>query len=577
MSVWIWLSWAPMREKITIEATWPFQSLALLGGGYRLWGGLFRIRRLKRLRARPKSFLKLETLISGELMRDREVFMGRGFSWGRETTQQAIDFQRNGRTGLKGNTSGIKGWIHGMHASESPLRLPLQALDGHLLLVGTTGSGKTRLFELLIAQAIARHECVIIVDPKGDRDLMETARATCLALGHPDRFVYFHPGFPESSVRINPLRNFNRASELASRIAGILPSQGPQDPFKAFSQKALDNVVQGLLLLGVRPSLNRLRVTLERGPSALIVEILEAHFIAQGHADFDQSIGPLKRKGSDARAKALIHYYHTHIMATHPLPSIDGLLSLFEHDRIHFGKMIASLLPLMNMLTTGTLGPLLSPEIKPLREDQPQTHLGRIIRKAQVFYCGLDSLSDASVGSALGSILLADLASIAGDRYNYESHPKPINVFVDEAAEVVNDPCIQLLNKGRGSKIRMTLATQTFADFSARTGSEAKARQILGNLNTLVSLRIQDAETQRYIAESFPKVRIHTLMRTQGTATLSQNPAFYTGNIGERLIEEEVDLVPAALLGQLPDLEYFVRLPSGEVYKGRLPILEHHG
>jgi conjugal transfer pilus assembly protein TraD len=236
--------------------------------------------------------------------------------------------------------------------------------------------------------------------------------------------------------------------------------------------------------------------------------------------------------------------------------------------------MIASLLPLMNMLTTGTLGALLSPELPPLQEDQPLTHLSRIIRKAQVFYFGLDSLSDASVGTALGSIMLADLATIAGDRYNYEVQPTPINVFVDEAAEVVNDPCIQLLNKGRGAKIRMTLATQTFADFAARTGSEAKARQILGNLNTLVSLRVQDAETQRYIAESFPKVRIHTLMRTQGTTTLSQNPAFYTGNLGERLMEEEVDLVPSALLGQLPDLEYFARLPGGEVYKGRLPILE---
>jgi hypothetical protein len=94
------------------------------------------------------------------------------------------------------------------------------------------------------------------------------------------------------------------------------------------------------------------------------------------------------------------------------------------------------------------------------------------------------SNSDSMVGSAIGSILVADLAAVAGDRYNYGVNLTPVNVFIDEAAEVVNDPFIQLLNKGRGADLRLTVATQTFADFAARTGSEAKARQVLGNINT---------------------------------------------------------------------------------------------
>jgi conjugal transfer pilus assembly protein TraD len=154
--------------------------------------------------------------------------------------------------------------------------------------------------------------------------------------------------------------------------------------------------------------------------------------------------------------------------------------------------------------------------------------MAECIDRAQVVYLGLDSLSDTMVGSAIGSILVADLAAVAGDRYNYGVSLKPVNVFIDEAAEVVNDPFIQLLNKGRGAGLRLTVATQTFADFAARTGSEAKARQVLGNINSLIALRVLDAETQQYVTDSLPKTRLRSVMLTQGSTTSSHNPLLYT-------------------------------------------------
>ncbi|MFZ4701243.1 MAG: TraM recognition domain-containing protein, partial [Candidatus Methylumidiphilus sp.] len=128
-------------------------------------------------------------------------------------------------------------------------------------------------------------------------------------------------------------------------------------------------------------------------------------------------------------------------------------------------------------------------------------------------------------------------------------------------------------NKGRGAKFRLFIATQTFADFSARTGSEAKARQILGNVNNLIALRVMDAETQAYITDNLPKTRLKYIMRTQGVSTHSSNPAVFSGNIGERLMEEEGDLFAPQLLGQLPDLHYIAKLSGGRIVKGRLPVL----
>jgi conjugal transfer pilus assembly protein TraD len=165
------------------------------------------------------------------------------------------------------------------------------------------------------------------------------------------------------------------------------------------------------------------------------------------------------------------------------------------------------------------------------------------------------------------------LAALAGAIYNNDPNPSPVAIFIDEAAEAVSDPMIQILNKGRGAGLRMTIATQTFADFAARMGSEDKARQVLGNLNGLIAMRVLDAQTQEYIAENLRPVRLRSVMQIAGASTASTSPLLFTGSTAERLEEEEAELFPAALLAELPNFEYIARWPGGRVSKGRLPIL----
>jgi conjugal transfer pilus assembly protein TraD len=392
--------------------------------------------------------------------------------------------------------------------------------------------------------------------------------------GTPERFLQFHPAFPERSVRIDPLHSFNRATELASRVAALIPSETGNDPFKAFGQMAMSHVVQGLLAVDERPSLVTLRHYLEGGAEALVGRVLVRYF-AQHRPQWQAEADALPTRGrtGGARVKALLRYYRERVAPEHPSTVVEGLAGLFEHEQVHFSKMIASLMPILTMLTSGDLQGLLSPDSATAADRRRLTSMSEVIEACEVLYVGLDALSDAMVGSSIGSILIADLAAVAGDRYNHQGRPRPVNVFIDEAAEVVNDPFIQLLNKGRGAGLRLTIATQTFADFSARTGSEAKARQVLGNINNVVALRVLDAETQEYVAESLPTARVVSLMRAHGSTTDSTHPLLYTGNTGERLMEEEVELFPPALLGQLPNFEYIAKFSGGRVCKGRLPIL----
>jgi conjugal transfer pilus assembly protein TraD len=387
--------------------------------------------------------------------------------------------------------------------------------------------------------------------------------------------VYFHPAFPERSVRLDPLRHFGQVSDIASRLAALIPSETGSDPFKSFGWQALNNIAQGLLLVSTRPNLIRLRRFLEGGTVSLVEQVLIA-YCEKVCPDWPTKAKPWlerARRSSQDKAVALTNFYYQAIQPWQANLDLEGLLSMFQHDSIHFSKMVASLLPIMNMLTSGELGPLLSPDPYDFADPRPITDIAKIARNGQVAYIGLNMLSNPVVGSAIGALLLSDLAAVAGDRYNYETSPGEINLLIDEAADAINDPCIQLLNKGRGAGLRLWLATQTISDLIARLGSEHKAYQVLGNMNTRIALRILDQKTQDYMTLSHPKTRLNYVMRAQSQTVQGETPVLASSHQTEQLKEEAVELFPAALLGMLPNFEYLATLAGGMIIKGRLPVL----
>lgn len=535
---------------------------------------LYRIK--QGLVAKDAVLMGQDVLIDRMLEKPQALFLGEGYQWTQTEAQQIFELMKRDVTKLMPKVrEGFMGapWIHGISMQpDAAITLQRNLTSLHTLIVGTTGSGKTRLFDILISQAILRGEAVIILDPKGDKELADNARSACELAGAPERFKYFHPAFPEKSVRISPTKNFGRPTEVASRIAALMKSEGG-DPFQAFANMALNNVIQGLLLCGVLPTLVELRRALEGSLAGIVIKAIRAYG-EKVLPDFESIASSYLKKAQteELRAKQLLLMYRTEIVPIKPSSDLEGLLSMFEHDKAHFGKMIASLLPVLNMLTSGHMGQLLSPEDDP-DDEREITDSGKIITMANVLYMGLDSLSDSMVGSAIGSIFLADLAAVAGERYNFGGDGlKPVNIFVDEAAETVNDQLVQLLNKGRGAGMHLYVATQTIADFEARMGSPAKARQVLGNTNHTIALRITDPDTQKYISEKIPPTYFKYVMRTQGNTT-KDDPHMHSLNVGERLMDEEGELFPSQLLGSLPNLEFLAILAGGQVMKGKIPVL----
>ena len=558
----------------------PYHYIAMGAGFmsiYRLWPVLTMVRYKKRLKPKALEFTEIKQLIKSR--KAGYIRIGKGFEWSKLQAQMAHEVLSRDIDEIKlGDTDMGSGWIHGIGSCEKPIDVPISNFGVHTLIAGTTGAGKTRMLDLLVTQAISLGDAVVIVDPKSDVDLMLSAKRACKFFGRGGDFNYFNPAFPENSIRLNPLKTWNRSTEVANRISALIQVDGSGAVFKAFPQMVLDKVIQGMLAAGIEPNLIRIRRCLENGVDELLLQVFERYFTDQLGSDW-RELNEIKNYEKNAstvvgRVKAYSKYYKEHIGKEHPLLAIDGLISMSDHERDHLNKMIANLLPILNILTSSHMGELLSPD--PESED-PRTasDLSSLINRNQVVYLGLDSLSDGMTGSAIGSLFLSELTSVAGHRYNFESGKKRrVWVFVDEASEVVDESAfIQLLNKSRGAGFNVVVCTQTLADFAARLGSEDKARQILANINTIIALRLLDGPTQEYIAESLYKTRITTRQVSTGMNTDGENPILHSNTYAERTTEEEADLFPPALLGQLPNLHFFMRVPEGRVIKGRIPIL----
>lgn len=491
-------------------------------------------------------------------------------------------------------------WIHGLSSKTTPISIPASWLNGHLLILGTTGSGKTRFADLMITQCIMRGESLIIIDPKGDKEMKDNAkracdtyRKYCIEHGVEDpgeRFFFFHPAFPEDSVRLNLLANSARDTDITTRITNLIPSQSGLDPFTAFGWLSINAIVQALLYIGETPTISSIKVHLQDSMENLCSKALDSFCRSADQHEkdekgelshpsyddlFNQEVRKMKVPPSasvQTDIKCLI--YSTQYMTAPGAGNISSLVKLRNHPREHFSKMINNMLPLLDMLTVGTLGTMLSMSPGDDLDMKRETiNTMDILDRKGVLYIGLDSLSDKMVGTAIGSLALSDIAASAGAIYNYRDHKNPVNIFVDEASECVNDSFIQILNKSRGAGFRLMVATQTISDFVAALGSDAKEEMVLGNINNVLALRTKNKTSQQWLSEDIPETAIKTLTRTQGINALSTMPLFHGATQSEQLKETTAPLLAPQIFGLLPNLEYIGIFAGGHIVKGKLPII----
>ena len=186
--------------------------------------------------------------------------------------------------------------LHGVEMNEQDVRLPLGDRTGHTLVLGTTRVGKSVSLLLMARQDILRGEVVIVIDPKGDADILKGIER---AAKEADReFFMFHLGFPESSVRYNAIGNFNRITEVASRTTGQLSGEGNSAVFREFAWRFVNIVARAITAIGEVPNYESIlkHVT---NIDDLVVAYAGQHF--EGDRDFQMNVNKMRKNNSNGR------------------------------------------------------------------------------------------------------------------------------------------------------------------------------------------------------------------------------------------------------------------------------------
>lgn len=499
-------------------------------------------------------------------------------------------------------------WIHaiGLYEPEQPLLQDLGNRVGHTLVLGTTRVGKTRLAEVIICQDILRGDVVIVIDPKGDADLLLTIYTAALLAGRADKFHFFHLGYPELSAQYNPVGSFGRITEVATRIASQMPGEGQSAAFKEFVWGYVNQIAKGLVGIGKTPSYPLIKQYSQRLEPLYIelidkllgekmsnypnelkryLDALKQDKAGREAAGIFDELSQIKRD-RDAIARYLLFKHNADKVALSELErdTAQSLTKAFITDQQYLSKLVASLDPFLEKMTTGAVSRLIAPDFTDPQKDV--FDWAGIIQSGGIVYVGLDALSDQEVARTVGSSMLADLTSQYGRIYKEgrsqglpdipgARRDRPIRVHIDEANEPADKNLIPSLNKAGGAGVSVTAYTQTSSDLEARLGNKAFAAQMLGNFNTVISFRVQDDATAKVFTEKQRMVTVNSLMTFSGSADSSDigSRVDFTSSTQSRVAEKQVPMISVTDLTQLPKGQFFAIYNGNKLYKGRVPLL----
>src|SRR6056297_787063 len=486
--------------------------------------------------------------------------------------------------------------LHAVEPDEGDVWMDLRERVGHTLVLGTTRVGKTRLAEVLIAQDIRRGDTVIVFDPKGDADLLRRVHAEAKRAGRAGEFYLFHLGYPEISARYNAIGNFSRITEVATRIANQLPSEGNSAAFKEFAWRFVNIIARALVALDRRPDYHQIRRYIN-DIEPLFIEYTEAYLDETASDGWRDKVAELAEKVSERNLPAALKGRHRaaiglmRYLQTLDLydPVLDGLLSAFKYDKTYFDKIVSSVGPLMEKLTTGNIAELISPDYLAETDPRPIFEWLQVIRRKGIVYIGLDVLTDTTVATAVGNSMFADLVSVAGHIYKHGlaepgdpgdpvgqgSNELPtVSLHADEFNELIGGEFVPLLNKAGGAGFQVTAYTQTWSDVEARIGSRARAGQVAGNFNSLIMLRVKELATAEMLTAQLPSVEVFSLMSVSGVDDSSdpESGVDFRSRNEDRISVSEVPTLSPADIIRLPKGQAFALIEGGGLWKLRMPL-----
>ena len=518
------------------------------------------------------------------------LFIGRGFRWLPHHTQRLHQIKQvqneHFTRPTKHNDLGGQSYLHGLGDEDKPVFIPQNIRTGHTFVVGTTRVGKTRLASVLINQDIRNGDAIIVVDPKGDLELVRDMYSACFAANRLDDFRIVHLGFPELSAHYNPLKNYDQVSEVATRITDAIAAEGEGKQFAAFAWKyvnivaiCLEEMHQLITYKSIAFYISRLDQLLMAYADTILPQRFPDYHDKINHIiNTDCKIDKHGRSTPPMdRTKAVANYLKDHITNTITSGNVESLhdqilIDLYDAatlDKHYYDKITASVGPVLSEINKSNATNVFS-----FHQSTCEIELMDVIKQKKVVYIGLDSLTNPNVAQAVGKAFLSDLVSTAGKIYKESNANYRLNLHCDELSEIIQDSFVKILNKAGGAGFQVTAYAQTKQDLEVALGSRAMAEVTEGNLNTLIILRVKNEETANLLIKILPQVGVigHTQVSMVNDTPHGEDGVYFNTTNEDRVQTSAVPMIEVNDIISLPKGQAFVLVNGGELYKVRIPL-----
>lgn len=335
----------------------------------------------------------------------------------------------------------------------------------HMITFGTTGCGKTRLLEHMVDHDIREGKNVIIIDPKGDEDLLKRVLWTAREIGRSREVLFASPVYPHYSVRFNPLAHYIRPEEIVQHVIACLPVSAKEPFFTEVAKEIAQTVAFSMEYL--------CRV--------------------QGQK-FEPTVADLYRLTTYRSIQGIIKELGT-IQDDPEAEMWKGrLTSLVGGSEEYFTKISSNLRTTLAQLSLGSIGEVIASESSNELLERYQEGERCIV----LVWTGALMFRDPAL--SLSRLIVSMIQALVGRLYAQQKRfNPPMMLYIDEASNVFYAGIEDMFNKARGAGVAIHAFTQSVADIYARIGKE-NARVILDNANTKIFFKVNDPETSSYIA-----------------------------------------------------------------------------
>lgn len=326
-------------------------------------------------------------------------------------------------------------------------RIPLGYTHGvHALIAGATGAGKTVTEATVTEGYVDAGLAAILVDPKGDPDLLSAAAAVADRNGVP-----FRAWTPTGPWVYNPLAR-GGATEIADKA--LAAHQWSEPHYEVATQRLLGHVLNTLQAADLWPP-----------TISGVVEYMNP-----------ERLDALAAKAGGPNAERVSAY-------------VDSLSARAASDLGGGRDRLA-------VLAESELGPWLDPSLGA----GETLDLGESLQRAEVLYFHLDADRYPVASKLLAAALLIDLVGLTATR---QGAGRGGILVIDEFAALAAEQVSRLFARARSAGLSLLLGTQSLADLrDARpdTSSDTLTEQILSNIEVAVIHRIGDPDSAERLA-----------------------------------------------------------------------------